>query len=165
MKSKDGGDPLIVKPLGKKSDLFQCVCSTYRALEICPDTVAVADDQGIPFEYLYALRQKLSKKISKSIAGVNLTAAIETGLRVSEKGLEQNEVRNATRRKQKSKVFVKCTYPATPSQRPVLPSRPDAMEIHGSNENTNKHRPGDRHVRITSKCNIHSMGSQLHKDF
>lgn len=100
VKSKDGGDPLIVKPLCKKSDLFQCVCSTYRAPEICPDTVAVTNDQGVLFEYLYALRQKLSKKVSKGIAGVNLTAAIETGLRVSEKSLKQNEVRKAARRKQ-----------------------------------------------------------------
>ena len=112
VKSKDGGDPLVVKPLGKKIDLFQCVCSTYRALEICPDTVAVADDQGILFEYLYALRQKLSKKVSKGIAGKNLTAAIETGLKVSEKGSEAKRSPQSSKTKTttKSKVFVKCTY-------------------------------------------------------
>lgn len=94
-----------------------------------PDTVAVADDQGILFEYLYALRRMLNKKVSKGIAGVNLIAAIETGLTVSERvRLEQNDVRKAARQKQQpsQKSLLSVLTSATPSQRPVLPSRPDA---------------------------------------
>jgi len=77
---------------------------------------------------LYALRQNLRKKVSKGIAGVNLTAAIETGLKVSEKGLKQNEVRKAATRKQQpsQKSLSSVLNPATSSQRPVLSSRPDA---------------------------------------
>jgi len=117
----------------------------------------------------------LNKKVSKGIAGVNLIAAIETGLTVSERvRLEQNDVRKAARRKQQpsQKSLLSVLTSATPSQRPVLPSRPGATMpstsmvrtefFPGSNENTNKHRPGARHGRITSKCNIHSMGGQLH---
>ena len=115
-----------MKPLRKNSHLFQCVCSTYRALEICPDTVAVADDQGILFEYLYTLRQKLSKKVSKGNAGVNLTAAIKTGLRVSEKGTKQNEVGKAARRKQQpsQKSLSSVLTPAIPAspRDPTMPS-------------------------------------------
>lgn len=187
VKSKDGGDPLIVKPLGKKSDLFQFVCCTYKALEICPDTVAVANDQGILFEYLCALRQKLTKKVSKGIAGVNLTAAIETGLRASEKGLKQDENNNKVKslcqvylllpprlRDHRScpialiqqcrlQAWYKMSFSLVPMKIQLIGhNRPPQCPLLTSRHGVCKHRPVARHGHFTSSCNVHSMVSQLH---
>ena len=96
-----------------------------------PDTAAVADDQGILFEYLYALRRMLNKKVAKGIAGVNLITAIETGLTVSERvRLEQNDVRKAARQKQQpsQNVLVKCTYLCHPVSKTSLAQSPRVQQ-------------------------------------
>ena len=90
VKSRSGGIPLIVQPQKKSSNLFNCQCSTFRGLGVCADTVAVAESQGLLFEYLTELRTKLGKNKAKprrkGQGDVNITAAIETGLKISEIG-------------------------------------------------------------------------------
>ena len=120
VKSKDGGDPLIVKPLSKKSNVFQCVCITYKALSICLDTVAVAEEQGLLFDYLLALRQKLPRAKSKGRGDVNLTAAVEANLRCSERGMKENEVRKAARKKrQRTKDSVSSGFSTSLGEYPL----------------------------------------------
>ena len=87
---RSGDVPLIVKPLKKGSNLFNCQCNTFKGLGICADTIAVAESQSLLFEYLTELRRKLcknrAKPRSKGRGDVNITAAMETGLKISETG-------------------------------------------------------------------------------
>ena len=62
VKSRYGSVPLIVKPFPKNRDLFQCTCKVYKALGMCCDTIAVADEVGVLCNYLCELRKKLGKR-------------------------------------------------------------------------------------------------------
>ena len=94
VKSRNGGIPLIVPAVNSKSNLFSCQCCTYNGLGLCADTIAVAEEQGLLFEYLADLRTKLSrKKGKKNYQGdINITAAIETVLKLSER--DSNQVKH-----------------------------------------------------------------------
>ena len=66
VKNCSGGIPLITDcPSGSKFEmcnLFSCQFSTYNGFGLSSDTVAVAEEQGLLFEYLTDLRTKLSRK-------------------------------------------------------------------------------------------------------
>ena len=63
VKSRSGGIPLIVlQAVNSTSNLFSCQFSTYSGLGLCSDTVAVAEEQGLLFEYLTDLRTKLLER-------------------------------------------------------------------------------------------------------
>jgi hypothetical protein len=91
VKRQSGGTPLIVRPVNKKPNLFTCESSTFKGVGMRPDTVAVAETQDLLFEYLSDLRAKFTRqKEKKKNIGVNITAAIETGLKITEKGHKLN---------------------------------------------------------------------------
>ena len=125
VKSRNGGIPLIVHAVNSKSNLFSCQCSTYNGLGLCADTIAVAEEQGLLFEYLADLRTKLSrKKGKKNYQGdINITAAINTGLKLSEKGLKPGEAQKARRRTQKPRE----SHSANPSQLQQLTTAPPCV--------------------------------------
>jgi hypothetical protein len=116
VKSQSGGTPLIVRPVNKKSNLFKCECSTFKGVGMCPDTVAVAET----LEYLSDLRAKFTRqKGKKKNVGVNITAAIETGLKITEKGHKLNEVNKKVQRRSK-KSGAKESFSSTCTTNPVL---------------------------------------------
>ena len=84
VKSRSGGVPLIVQPANKKSNLFTCQCPVFKGIGLCADTVAVADVQGLLFEYLAGLHVKFLRKKSKK-QDINITSAVEAELKISEK--------------------------------------------------------------------------------
>ena len=88
-------------------------------------TLAVAEEQGLLFEYLADLRIKLSrKKGKKNYQGdINTTAAIETGLKLSEKGLKPDEAQKARRRTPKPRE----SHSANPSQMQQLTTAPPCV--------------------------------------
>ena len=75
VKSRSGGIPLIIQPLSKNKNLFTCQCAVFKGLGLCADTAAVAEEQGLLFEYLVDLRAKLAKKKGKS-KGMNITSLL-----------------------------------------------------------------------------------------
>lgn len=101
VKSRHGSVPLIVKPLPKNRDLFECTCKVYKALGMCCDTIAVADEVGVLCNYLCELRKKLGKRKKRGKA-VNITAAVQSDLSASLKGHKKNEVQKISRRKSNS---------------------------------------------------------------
>jgi hypothetical protein len=102
VKSRYGSVPLIVKPFPKNRDLFQCTCKVYKALGMCCDTIAVADEVGVLCNYLCELRKKLGKRKKSGKGAVNITAAVQSDLSSSLKGHKQNEAQKLSRRKSKS---------------------------------------------------------------
>lgn len=102
VKSRYGSTPLIVKPLPKNRDLFQCTCKVYKALGMCCDTIAVADEVGVLCNYLCELRKKLGKRKKSGKSAINITAAVQSDLSTSLKGHKKNEVQKISRRKSKS---------------------------------------------------------------
>ena len=62
VKSKDGRVPLHVRPVNKKTNLFSCECSTFKGIGLCADTVAVAETQGLLFQYLSDLHTSKRKE-------------------------------------------------------------------------------------------------------
>ena len=102
VKSRYGSVPLIVKPFPKNRDLFQCTCKVYKALGMCCDAIAVADEVGVLCNYLCELRKKLGKRKKSGKGAVNITAAVQSDLSSSLKGHKQNEAQKLSRRKSKS---------------------------------------------------------------
>ena len=121
VKSQSGGTPLIVRPVNKKSNLFTCECSTFKGVGICADTVAVAETQDLLFDYLSDLRAKFTRQKGKkkNLAGVNITAAIETGLKVSQKGHKPNEIGKKVQRRSK-KNGAKESFSSTCTTKPAV---------------------------------------------
>ena len=148
VKSRNGGIPLIVQAVNSKSNLFSCQCSTYNGLGLCADTTAVAEEQGLLFEYLADLRTKLSrKKGKKNYQGdINITAAIETGLKLSEKGLKPGEAQKARRRTQKSRE----PHSANPSQMQQLTTAPPCVTSFASQAQLDWQRKSIQQPLVTS---------------
>ncbi|CAB4017989.1 Hypothetical predicted protein [Paramuricea clavata] len=100
---QDGGTPLIVRPVNKKSNLF-----------------TLAETQDLLFEYLSDLRAKFtSQEGKKKNVGVNITAVIETGLKITEKADKLNEVNKKVQRCLK-KSGAKESFSSTCTTNPVL---------------------------------------------
>jgi hypothetical protein len=94
---------------------------------MCPDTIAVAETQGLLFEYLSDLRAKFTRQKGKkkSLVRVNITAAIETGLKITEKGHKPNEVTKKVQRRSKksgTKESFSSTCTTKPPRKNVTPT-------------------------------------------
>ena len=74
VKSRLGKVPLIVKP-SKTGNQLECQCSVYKAVGICQDTIAVAEDLDCLEKYAKDILKKFQRKKGKKGAGVNLTSA------------------------------------------------------------------------------------------
>ena len=102
VKSRYGSVRLIVKPFPKNRDLFQCTCKVYKAVGMCCDTIAVADEVVVLCNYLCELRKKLGKRKKAGKVAVNITAAVQSDLSTSLQGHKKNEIKKIARRKKKS---------------------------------------------------------------
>ena len=146
VKSQSGGMPLIVRPVNKKCNLFMCECSTFKGVGMCPDTAAVAETQDLLFGYLSDLRAKFTRQKGKkkSLAGVNLTAAIETSLKITEKGHKPNEIGKKVQRRSKkngSKESFSSTCTTKPPLKNVMPTATPSDIGHEHEMRTSLHHP------------------------
>ncbi len=86
--------------------------------------LAVTETQGLLLQYFSDLRTKLlrQKGKKKSTAGVNITAAIESNLKISEKGQKPNEMGEIGKKamRQSKKSSSKESHSSTCKTKPML---------------------------------------------
>lgn len=91
VKSRHGKAPLIVKPV-KAGHQLDCPCSVFKAVGICQDTIAVAEDLECLQEYLEEIKRKFQRRKGP---GVNLAAAYNSRRTLKEQGMKPNEIQKA----------------------------------------------------------------------
>jgi hypothetical protein len=123
VKSRCGKVPLIVKP-SKSGHQLECQCSVYKAVGLCQDTIAVAEDLSCLPTYVAQFKKKLQRKKGK---GVNLAVAFNSRRTTKECGMKPYEINKANRRR----------------KRPVVESWQPAQhpESHSNNYNTSTSCP------------------------
>ena len=92
LKSKSSTVSLILAPLPKNPNYYQCKCPTFSWYQICVQTIATAEDNGSLFDYFVEIKKKVKRQKQKG-----LTNAIESTLIQREKEMKKNEIRQAHR--------------------------------------------------------------------
>jgi hypothetical protein len=115
VKSRLGKVPLIVKP-SKTGNQLECQCSVYKAVGICQDTIAVAEDLDCLEKYAKDIQKKFQRKKGKKGAGVNLTSAYNARRTSKEQGMKPDEISKASKRKKKQTKESWQPSPASISQ-------------------------------------------------
>ena len=127
-------DPLIVKPTSKNKNLFECKCRTFSLLKgMCSHTLAVACVLGRVLDFCIEVKKKWIQSSKRRKTIPNLTAGIETGLPLTQRGMKKNEVSKAARRK-RSENQRKMTFSLVPlSSLPLYnPSSLLVSQVHPS---------------------------------